>query len=91
MAQTLIVIHKISSTNKKVKKLWGKNFRKFWGFVAICKSFLREIWGCGIHWRHKQAIYESFLYENIVFFTNLLKFSPLKVFRYTIIIFEVLL
>ena len=40
-------------------------------FVAICKSFLSEIWGCGVcwrhNWRHQQAICESFLQENLIF------------------------
>ena len=40
------------------------------GFVAICKSFLRKIWGCGIRWRHKQAICKVFSVK-IVFSTNL--------------------
>ena len=32
----------------------GENFRKFWGFVAICESFhLLEIWGCGVPWQHQ--------------------------------------
>ena len=28
----------------------GENFHEFQGFVAICESFLREIWGRGIPW-----------------------------------------
>ena len=31
----------------------GENFRKFCGFVAIRKSLLCEIWGCGILWHDK--------------------------------------
>ena len=33
----------------------GENFRKFRGFVAIRKSFLCEIWGCGVLWWHFSA------------------------------------
>ena len=45
----------------------GENFCEFRGFVAICKTFLCKIWGCGIFWRHKQAICESFLRKNRIF------------------------
>ena len=55
----------------------GENFRKFQGFVAVCKRFLHEIWGCGI-------FCESFLYENL-FSTNSRKFSPTKVSCYTVV------
>ena len=47
-----------------VGNLWGKNFHEFWGFVAICESLLRKIWGCGVLWWHQQAICERFLHKN---------------------------
>ena len=46
----------------------GENICKFWGFVAIRKSFLCEIGGRGVFWeRHKWAIYESPLRKHLIF------------------------
>ena len=54
---------------------WRK-FREFRGFVAICESFLREIWEHGIRWHGKseqsakvfsaKIICESFHYRVFV-------------------------
>ena len=48
-----------------------ENFRKFRGFAAICESFLRKIWRCGVlwqrNWQHQQAICKSFLCKNLIF------------------------
>ena len=63
------------------ESLEGENFCEF---QVVCKSFLHKIWGCGILWQYRQAIHESFLCKNCIFFNNSLKFSPLKVFRYTV-------
>ena len=45
----------------------GENFRKFRVLVAICESFLCEIWGWDSIWRHQQTFHESFLHENDIF------------------------
>jgi len=36
----------------------GKNLCEFRGFVAICKSFLHEIWGCDVlrHGTSEQSV-----------------------------------
>ena len=47
-------------------------------FVTVCKSFLHKIWGCGILWRHNQAIYNSFLHENHIFHQFTKNFLPQK-------------
>jgi len=39
-------IRKTSTIYRETFK--GENFHEFRGFVAICKSFLLEIWGRGI-------------------------------------------
>ena len=52
--------------------------------MATWESLLPEIWGCSILWKHKRTIHESFLYK-IVFSNNWLKFSPSKVFHYTVL------
>ena len=46
-----------------------------------CESFLHKFWGHSIRWRHKRAIHESL---KIIFSANSPKFSPLKVFHYTV-------
>ena len=45
-------------------KLSREIFCEFRGFLAICESFLRKIWGQGIFWWHKRATRRSFLCEN---------------------------
>ena len=49
----------------------GRNLREFWGFVAICRSFLPEILGCGVlsplAWQKQAAKIFS---AKIVFLTN---------------------
>ena len=45
-------------------KLSREIFCEFRGFLAICESFLRKIWGQGIFWWHKWATRRSFLCEN---------------------------
>ena len=64
------------------KTFEGENFREFHIFVAIRESFLREIWGVASFGAAK-AIRKSFLCKNRIF-TNLQKFSPSKVSRYTV-------
>ena len=39
---------------------------KLANFEALWQSFLHKIWGHGVHLRHKQAVYESFLLENCI-------------------------
>jgi len=34
-------------------KFKGENFCEFCGFVAICKSFLPEVWWRGVSWHNK--------------------------------------
>ena len=42
-----------------MRNFWWKNLSQILRFVAICKSFLREIWGCGIFWQHQWATLNS--------------------------------
>ena len=46
----------------------GENFCEFQGFVAICKSFLREIGGRGIFWQWHQQVSFSWLVSTVKFF-----------------------
>ena len=68
------------------KTFEGENFREFRGFVTIYESFLREIggWGMGgegVLWHSKSE--QS---AKIIFFTNLRKFFPSNVSRYTVLL-----
>ena len=51
----------ISHFNIRMLPYSGKLLREktFVNFVAICKSFFREIWGCGVFWWHQRAIREN--------------------------------
>ena len=66
---------------------WGRKLSQISRISQFC-SYLQKFspWNLGA-WcplvRHKWAIRESFLHEN-VFFTNSRKFSPSKVSRYTV-------
>ena len=62
----------------------GENFHNFCGFVAIHESFLYEIWGRGVLWRGKTEQSTKVFLAKVVYFTNLRKFTPLKVSRYTV-------
>ena len=55
-----------------------------WKHLWISSCLQKFSWGCGILWQYRQAIHESFLCKNCIFFNNSLKFSPLKVFQYTV-------
>ena len=61
----------------------GRKLLQIWGFVAICESILRKIWGCGIFLWHQRTIRKSFLCKNL-FSTNSRKSSPAKVSRFTV-------
>ena len=52
--------------------------------MAILESFLHNIWGHGIFWWHKQAISESFLSEDHIFYQFVKDFS-LTVSHYTVV------
>ena len=52
--------------------------------MAIRESFLRKICGCGFLWHSKSEQFAKVLSVKIVFFINPRKFSPSKVFRYTV-------
>ena len=56
--------------------------RKLSRFVAICVSFLCEIWRCGVLWYGKSEQSAKIFSVKIVFFTNSRKFAPSKVSRY---------
>ena len=62
-----------------------KTFANF-SFVAVCESFLHEIWRCGILWRGTSKQSTKVCSTKIIFFTDSRKFSPSKVSRYTVII-----
>ena len=51
--------------------------------VEIHKSFLCDIWGCGISWKF-------YPWESYAFSTNLWKFSPSKVLHHTVILLPLL-
>ena len=51
-------------------------------FLAICKSFLCKIWGCGILGSTSEHFAKVFSVK-ILFSTNLWKFSPTNVSPYT--------
>lgn len=60
---SMIMPHNSASQYRMAGNFQGrKTFANFAVFVAVCKSFLHEIWGV---WhplaQHKQAIHESFL------------------------------
>ena len=63
----------------------GENFREFRSFVAIHESFLCKIWGCGVLWCGTSEQSVKVFSMKIIFFTNLRKFSPLRVSRYMVI------
>ena len=45
----------------------GRNFCQFRGFVAICESFLHEIWGHGILWCAKASNLRKFSLQKMYF------------------------
>ena len=59
----------------------GENFHEFRGFVAIRES---KIGGSGILGYGKSEQSANVFSAKIVLYTNLQKFSPSKVFRYTV-------
>ena len=62
----------------------GENFHGFRGSRAIRKSFLRGIWErTALTYGWFQATSESFLHEILTSYGSA-KFSPLKVYRYTV-------
>ena len=72
---------KLPYSRKRSRKKTFANFAVLWRFV---KSFLREICGRGILWRGRSEQSTKVFAAKVVFFTNLRKFSPLKVFCYTV-------
>jgi len=62
----------------------AENFCEFRGFVAICQSFLREIWRRGVLWHGTSEQSAKVFSAKIIFFTNSQKFSPSKVSGYTV-------
>ena len=67
-----------------VENFWGRKILQLLSFVAICESFLRKIWGHGIHWWRQWAIHKTVLRKN-VFSTSLWKSSPAKDSCYTLV------
>ena len=59
-----------------------ENFHEFRSFVAICESFLHKIWGMASFAFAKVSNLRKFLRKCI--FTISRKFSPSKVFCYTV-------
>ena len=68
----------------KLSRKKKKTFANFRGFVAICDSFLCEIWECGVFRHSKSEQSVKVFSTKIVFFTNSRKFSPSKVYRYMV-------
>ena len=66
------------------ENIWGRKLSRISSFVAICESFLHEIWGRIIHWHGKSEQSTKVFSEKIIFFTNLRKFSPSKDSCYTV-------
>ena len=66
------------------KTFKGENFCEFRSFVAVHKSFLHKIWERGVLWRGTSEQSMKVFPAKIVIFTNLRKFSLLKVSRYTV-------
>ena len=54
-----------------VENFRGRNFHKFWGFVAICESFLHKVWWRGVFLCGTSEQFVKFFSPKIVFFTNL--------------------
>ena len=80
MAPCLSVLHTIQRETFE-----GENFCEFRSFVTIRESLLHEIWGRGILWcAARVSNPRKFSPQKSYFFTNLRKFSPLKVSRYTV-------
>ena len=52
--------------------------------MSICESFLHKIWGCCFFWCGKSEQATKVFSTKIIFFTNSHKFSPSKVFLYTV-------
>ena len=67
------------------RKLSREKLSQMLRFMTICESILCEIWERGVFWWHQQAICESFLHENLIFY-QLWKFSLVKVFFYTVLL-----
>ena len=53
--------------------------------MTIRESFLRKIWGRGVLWHSRNEQFAKVFSTKIVFFTDLRKFSPSKVFCYTVL------
>ena len=60
------------SGNSRGRKLLGilRFCGYLWGFVAICESFLREIWGHGVLWHGTGKQSPKVFSTKILFFTN---------------------
>ena len=67
-------------SGKLSRKKTLANFTVLWLFAKV---FLCENWGHDVLWRSKSEQSAQVFYAKIIFFTNLHKFSPSKVFRYT--------
>jgi len=66
-----INVEELFQVQREYRILWetfeGENFCKFCSFVAICKSFVREIWRCGILWHSKSEQSAKVFSVKIVF------------------------
>ena len=63
----------------------GENFCEFRGFVAICKNFSAKFGGMASFGGDTSEQSAKVFSTKIVFSTNLRKFSPSKVSRYTVV------
>ena len=66
----------LQSAHRIAETFEGENFREFCGFMAVCASFLCEIWGRGILWGGTSEQSVKVFSMKIIFFTNSQKFSP---------------
>ena len=60
------------------ENFWGRKLLHFFCFVAIRERFLRKIWGMGFFGAVKVSNLQNCI------FTNSQKFSPSKLYRYTV-------
>ena len=60
----------LQSAHRIAETFEGENFREFHGFVAVCESFLCEIWGRGILWGSTSEQSAKVFSMKIIFFTN---------------------